>query len=105
MVEFKVGAAGPCLMEINGRVWGSLPLAVASGVDFPRRLAELILHGPPPPDTKPFTQYAVGTRSRNLELEMLWIAQVMRGRPRYPFLPFPSRTKGVIALVRMLDQT
>ena len=29
MVEFKVGADGYHLMEINGRVWGSLPLAVA----------------------------------------------------------------------------
>src|SRR3712207_1619892 len=27
MVEFKVGAEGPKLMEVNGRVWGSLPLA------------------------------------------------------------------------------
>src|SRR5260370_21799115 len=35
MVEFKVGSEGPKLMEINGRVWGSLPLAVHSGMDFP----------------------------------------------------------------------
>ena len=35
MVEFKVGTDAR-LMEINGRVWGSLPLAVKSGMDFPR---------------------------------------------------------------------
>jgi predicted ATP-grasp superfamily ATP-dependent carboligase len=37
MVEFKVGQDGPKLMEINGRVWGSLPLAVQCGMDFPAR--------------------------------------------------------------------
>ena len=44
MIEFKVGAR-VVLMEINGRVWGSLPLAVFSGVDFPNLLAELYLGG------------------------------------------------------------
>ena len=105
MVEFKVGPEGPRLMEINGRVWGSLPLAVWSGVDFPRLLAELMLNGPPDPGTEPFTEYRLGTRSRNLELEMLWIAQVLRGRPRYPFLPVPNRLRGVQALLRLLDPT
>ena len=37
------GPAGPVLMEINGRIWGSLPLAVKSGVDFP---AELVAAAP-----------------------------------------------------------
>src|SRR5919201_817829 len=41
MVEFRVGPEGPVLMEVNGRIWGSLPLAVKSGVDFPLRLLEL----------------------------------------------------------------
>ncbi len=37
MVEFKVDSDSrePHLMEINGRYWGSLPLAVACGVDMP----------------------------------------------------------------------
>ena len=30
-------------MEINGRIWGSLPLAVKSGMDFPGRMADLYL--------------------------------------------------------------
>lgn len=42
MVEFKVDDATgvPYLMEINGRFWGSLQLAVDAGVDFPRLLVE-----------------------------------------------------------------
>lgn len=45
MVEYKVHAATgiPYLMEINGRFWGSLQLAIDAGVDFPRLLAGLAL--------------------------------------------------------------
>lgn len=37
MVEYKQDASSgePVLMEINGRFWGSLQLAIDSGVDFP----------------------------------------------------------------------
>lgn len=42
MVEYKRDAetGTPYLMEINGRFWGSLQLAVDAGVDFPRLLLE-----------------------------------------------------------------
>jgi len=99
MVEFKVGAAGPKLMEINGRVWGSLPLAVLSGVDFPAGLAELYLRQPPKNGAASETRYAVGLRARNLELDVLWIAAVLRGKRRYPFLAMPSRREGLAALL------
>jgi len=40
MVEYKVqeGSGIPYLMEINGRFWGSLQLAIDAGVDFPTLL-------------------------------------------------------------------
>ena len=40
MVEFKEDAATgtPYLMEINGRFWGSLQLAIDAGIDFPHLL-------------------------------------------------------------------
>jgi len=102
MVEFKVGAEGPKLMEINGRVWGSLPLAVRSGMDFPAQLAELYLYGPP--DQLPTkSRYQVGVRTRNLELDMVWIASVLRGKRRYPFLGMPSRREGLAALIGLLN--
>lgn len=45
MVEFKRDANGnPVLMEINGRFWGSLPLALHAGVDFPALLLDMA-HG------------------------------------------------------------
>jgi predicted ATP-grasp superfamily ATP-dependent carboligase len=103
MVEFKVGKDGPKLMEINGRVWGSLPLAVHSGMDFPARLAELYLYGPPGREAAADTSYVVGTRTRNLYLEMVWIAQVLFGRRRYPFLPMPGRCHALKAVVQLLN--
>ena len=62
MVEFKRDSATgqPYLMEVNGRFWGSLQLAIDSGVDFPRILVACALgeHGQRMPS------YRVGVRSR-----------------------------------------
>lgn len=42
MVEFRISENGhPYLMEINTRFWGSLQLAVDSGIDFPLMLANI----------------------------------------------------------------
>jgi predicted ATP-grasp superfamily ATP-dependent carboligase len=62
MVEFKVDQASgqPYLMEINGRFWGSLQLAVDSGVDFPRLLVAAARGENPPP----VLEYRTGVRSR-----------------------------------------
>jgi predicted ATP-grasp superfamily ATP-dependent carboligase len=62
MVELKLDKASgrPYLMEINGRFWGSLQLAVDAGVDFPRLLLDAALGEVPrvPPS------YRVGVRLR-----------------------------------------
>jgi len=49
MVEYKLDAddGTPYLMEINGRFWGSLQLAIDAGVDFPRLLIEAASGGAP----------------------------------------------------------
>jgi len=103
MVEFRLGEQGAVLMEINGRVWGSLPLAVHSGVDFPNRLAELLLEGPPSPDAPVDTRYRIGLRSRNLPLDMVWIGSVLAGKRRYPFLRQPARLEAVTAFLGLFN--
>jgi predicted ATP-grasp superfamily ATP-dependent carboligase len=62
MVEFKLDQASgrPYLMEINGRFWGSLQLAVDSGVDFPRLLVAAARGENP----APVLDYRTGVRSR-----------------------------------------
>jgi len=107
MVEFKVGPDGPRLMEINGRIWGSLPLAVRCGVDFPVRLAELALDGPWPGTFDPAagdqpTDYPVGVRMHNLDLEITWIMSVLRGKRRHAFLPIPPRRAALSAGLGLL---
>ncbi len=49
MVEYKVNqeTGVPVLMEINGRFWGSLQLAVDAGVDFPALLLACATGAPP----------------------------------------------------------
>ncbi|MEO8199499.1 MAG: ATP-grasp domain-containing protein [Gemmatimonadota bacterium] len=62
MVEYKVdeSTGTPYLMEINGRFWGSLQLAVDSGVDFPVLLAQVAAGNHP----APVLTYRTGVRSR-----------------------------------------
>lgn len=46
MVEFRVEKdRPPAFIEINGRLWGSLGLALAAGADFPRAMVECHLRG------------------------------------------------------------
>jgi hypothetical protein len=89
MVEYKVGARST-LMEINGRIWGSLPLATISGMDFPGKLAAMHME-PPEEPLQTDTHYRVGQRAFNLELIVKWILVVLIGRRRYPFPPTPRR--------------
>ena len=62
MVEFKHDERDgvPKLMEINGRFWGSLQLAIDAGVDFPSLLVEGVTR-----DTfRPPAPYRIGVRNR-----------------------------------------
>ncbi len=59
MVEYKVDrrTGEAHLMEINGRLWGSLQLAIDAGVDFPRLLADVSFGVPVEPvDDYQFTR-------------------------------------------------
>jgi predicted ATP-grasp superfamily ATP-dependent carboligase len=103
MVEFKLTGDGPKLMEINGRIWGSLALAVKSGVDLPARMVDLFVSGDGALAASPLNGYAIGVRSRDLSLELTWIASVLGRRTRYPFLSAPRRRQALAAAVRLLD--
>ncbi|MCP5133659.1 MAG: ATP-grasp domain-containing protein [Gammaproteobacteria bacterium] len=76
MVEFKRNAATGefCLMEINGRFWGSLPLAVAAGADFPAMLYELLVEGA----VHPWAPPRDGVLCRNLSRDVSWHETVLR---------------------------
>ncbi len=61
-VEFKIDARDntPKLMEANPRLWGSLQLAISSGINIPYMLYQLALEG----DIKPAFNYKTGVKLR-----------------------------------------
>jgi predicted ATP-grasp superfamily ATP-dependent carboligase len=85
MVEYKLDEASgtPYIMEINGRLWGSLQLAIDAGVDFPA----LLIAAARGRNVTPVHTYRHGVRSRWLlgDFDHL-LARVRRSR-RYLALP------------------
>src|SRR5439155_25270200 len=77
MVEFKCDEASGAywLLEINGRFWGSLPLALAAGVDFPYYLYQLAIGETP----RPPASYPVGVVARDAVAELKHFVRVMAG--------------------------
>jgi len=103
MVEFKVGKLGPALMEINGRIWGSIPLAVRSGMDFPALLAELHLRGASAITPQLNSNYKIGVRCRDLQRDLMWITSVLMQRRKYKFLEIPTRKRAVLAMLGLFN--
>lgn len=84
MVEYKRDPATTkvVLMEINGRFWGSLPLAIAAGVDFPADLYKLLVE-----DRRPAPQsYRAGVYCRKLTDDLYWFADNWRADRSDPHL-------------------
>ncbi|RMF85520.1 MAG: hypothetical protein D6739_04360, partial [Nitrospirae bacterium] len=92
MVEFKWDPARRDyrLMEVNGRLWGSLPLPVAAGLDFPALLYDLHTGGRPAPPRG--VRHGVVCRKLSADLE--WYLQVLR-------LPAAERRRYLPSLAAM----
>ena len=103
MVEFKVRGEEVSLMEINGRLWGSLAVAVKSGVDFPNEIVELFLSQTAEARPEPRLTYDVGIRSKDFSLEVAWIASVLLRKERPVFVDVPGRTKALTVAAGLLD--
>ena len=88
MVEFKRNPASGAfrLMEINGRFWGSLPLAVAAGADFPAMLHALMTTGAV--GTWPAAR--AGIVGRQLARDLDWLEHVMRRNAPARLVQLPS---------------
>lgn len=91
MVEFKRDPASGhfSLMEINGRFWGSLPLAVAAGADFPAMLYALLAEGV----VRPRAPARLGIYGRNLERDLYWTELALRREGNAKLVSFPSRAQ------------
>lgn len=94
MVEFRRDGHRAVLMEVNGRYWGTLPLAIGAGIDFPLYEWQ-IAHGESPSVPK---TYQPGLRMRWLCGDMRRLASVF-ARPadsRFPLPAKPSELAGFI---------
>jgi len=89
MVEFKWDPERRAcrLMEVNGRLWGSLPLPVAAGLDFPALLYDLHTGG----RVVPPRAVRLGVYCRKLSADVEWYLQVLRlaAEERQRFLSSP----------------
>jgi predicted ATP-grasp superfamily ATP-dependent carboligase len=88
MVEFRIedGTGNPYLMEINGRFWGSLQLAIDAGVNFPALLVDWLTGKP---IEKP--SYKEGVILRWWAGDFIRTLRVLKGRPAGFAGSFPSR--------------
>ena len=88
MIEFKhCDKTGESrLIEINGRFWGSLPLAVCAGADFPYYLYQLLVL-----NTKTQAQpAATGVQSRKLKDDLYWFLIVLLRIENSPLVIWPT---------------
>ena len=79
MVEFRdEDGQPPCLMEVNGRFWNSLQLAIEAGVDFPRLWLD-VLRGE---EVIPPAAYTEGVTVRWLWGDVKRLLYVFAGPPQ-----------------------
>lgn len=97
MVEFKIDSRDntPKIMEINGRFWNSLPLAIAAGVDFPSLLYRMAMDG----DIAPVNTYRTGVQCRWLLGDLRHLLSVMQGAPKGWSSGFPARIETLRAVL------
>lgn len=100
MVEFKhdPGDDRFSLMEVNGRFWGSLPLSIAAGADFPVLLHELLTSGHL---TTP-SHVKIGILARKLSADLHWHELVLRKQGDPKLVEFPRPRSLVRDAARML---
>jgi predicted ATP-grasp superfamily ATP-dependent carboligase len=98
MAEYKEDrrTGRPVLMEVNGRFWGSMQLAVDAGVDFPYLSYQLALGRP----LDLPRAYKIGVKSRWLlgDLDHLLI-RLLEG-PHQSAGSMPSKTRALVEFLR-----
>lgn len=102
MVEFRVRSDGtPVFIEVNGRFWNSLALAVYAGVDFPVAMARLAIAG----DLAPLPAGRAGVRCRWLLGDARHLVAVWRGAPSGYVGRFPGRIETTLEVLRPVRHT
>jgi len=105
MVEFKTERKSgvPMLMEINGRFWGSLQLAIDAGLNFPYLLYQA-MQGMPV--TVPNNSYRIGTKSRWLlgDFDHLLLRLTKPNSELHLDSDAPSRGRGLAEFFKLFQR-
>ena len=101
MVEFKMDKRDnrPKLMEVNARFWGSLQLAISSGIDFPYLLCCLATGQ----EIDPPENYTAGVRSRWELGDLDHLLIRMKSNSSDIFLPRQSPAKWRVPVNFLVD--
>jgi len=90
-VEFRLDSRDnvPKLMEINPRFWGSLCVAIKTGVDFPYMLYRIAMDG----DVNGVFHYRVGVKGRYFEQDLLYILSLLKNWANNSVFPKDARLR------------
>jgi len=102
MVEFKQDIKDKKfkLMEVNGRLWGSLSLFIHAQLDYPKLFYKLAL-GEKIPRLR---NYKIGIKCRDLRGDINHLVQVLKGPPKDWSFSYPKRTKTIIDFLRFREK-
>ncbi|MDX2465026.1 MAG: ATP-grasp domain-containing protein [Porticoccus sp.] len=101
MVEFKKNpeTGDFILIEINGRFWGSLPLAVVAGADFPYMLYQLYTTGA----VEEHSPYRRDIYCRKLSSDVRWLEAVIRKDADTRLVTIPTIKSGLKDLLHIFS--
>lgn len=100
MVEFKVSPDGtPYLIEVNGRFWGSLQLAIDAGVDFPWLLYQLACGD----RVDEVNAYAVGVKWRWLLGDFTRLCKVLMSKNSTPSPSSPGKIESLLQFLSCFE--
>ncbi len=101
-VEFRVDSRSliPKLMEINARFWGSMNVAIHSGVDFPYLLYLLAIGK----RVSPVFNYKVGVKFRWLDADVENFRLVLKSRQRLLNVEAADKVNAVLRFLKFYER-
>ena len=101
-VDFKMDSrdSTPKLMEVNPRFWGSMHVAIESGIDFPHMLYLLAKKEP----IRPVFEYKTGVKFRWLNGDVENLRAILKGEPRLINTEPPAKFRALLSFLKFYEK-
>ncbi len=101
-VEFRVDSRNlsPKLMEVNARFWGSINVAIESGVDFPYLLYLLAMGE----HVNPTFNYKIGVKYRWLDADEQNLRLILKSRQKFLNIESKDKTNAVLRFLKFYEK-